>query len=129
MKNVRPLLRKPGSNWPLKRLLLSRFAGIYVWLVTGMPITDPTGGFKCFRRTALESLDFDAVHSNGYGFQIEITHKLWRNGFRVVEIPITFLDRTNGESKLTGGIANEAFWLVWRLWLQNGMRRWPKKRR
>jgi len=115
-------------NWPLKRLLLSRCAGIYVWLVTGMPFTDPTGGYKCFRRRALQSLDLNKIECFGYGFQIELTNKLWRDGFKVTEVPITFPDRTHGESKMTGGIANEAFWLVWRLWLQNGLRRWPHKK-
>lgn len=115
-------------NWPLKRLILSRSAGIYVWLVTGMPFTDPTGGYKCFRRRALQALDFDKIECFGYGFQIEVTNKLWRSGFKVTEVPITFPDRTHGESKMTGGIANEAFWLVWRLWLQNGLRRWPAKK-
>ena len=116
-------------NWPLKRLVLSRCAGIYVWLVTGMPITDPTGGFKCFRRRALEALNLDGIECYGYGFQIELTHKLWRDGFKVVETPITFLDRTHGQSKMAGSIINEAFWLVWRLWLQNGCRRWPRRKR
>ncbi len=115
-------------NWPLKRLVLSRCAGIYVWLVTGMPITDPTGGFKCFRRRALAALNLDAIECYGYGFQIELTHKLWRDGFKVTETPITFLDRTHGQSKMAGGIINEAFWLVWRLWLQNGCRRWPRRK-
>jgi dolichol-phosphate mannosyltransferase len=87
-------------NWPLKRLLLSRCAGVYVWLVTGMPLTDPTGGYKCFRRRALESLDLEAVRSNGYSFQIELTHKLWRTGFKIVEVPIIFTDRTQGQSKM-----------------------------
>jgi dolichol-phosphate mannosyltransferase len=114
-------------NWPLKRLLLSRCAGVYVWLVTGMPITDPTGGYKCFRRRALESLKLDEIHCYGYGFQIELTHKLWRQGFRVAEVPIIFADRTAGQSKMAGGIINEAFWLVWRLWLQNGCRRKPRR--
>ncbi|MEY4916774.1 MAG: putative glycosyltransferase CsbB [Verrucomicrobiota bacterium] len=115
-------------NWPLKRLILSRCAGIFVWLVTGMPVTDPTGGYKCFRRRALQFLDLDRIECHGYGFQIELTNKLWRDGFRVTEVPITFPDRTHGVSKMTGGIANEAFWLVWRLWVQNGCRRWPRKR-
>jgi dolichol-phosphate mannosyltransferase len=113
-------------NWPLKRLLLSRCAGVYVWLVTGMPLTDPTGGYKCFRRRALQSLNLEAVRSNGYSFQIELTHKLWRTGFKIVEVPIIFTDRTRGQSKMAGGIVNEAFWLVWRLWLQNGLRRSPR---
>jgi len=116
-------------NWPLKRLMLSRFAGKYVKVVTGMPFSDPTGGYKCFRRRALQALDLDKIHSNGYGFQIELTHKLWRQGFTVVEVPITFTDRTHGQSKMAGGIVNEAFWLVWRLWLQNGLRRSPRRKK
>ena len=115
-------------NWPLKRLILSRSAGIYVWLVTGMPFTDPTGGYKCFRRGALAALNFDAIECHGYGFQIELTNKLWRDGFKVTETPITFLDRTLGQSKMAGSIINEAFWLVWRLWVQNGFRRWPRRK-
>ena len=113
-------------NWPLRRLMLSRFAGKYVMLVTGMPFTDPTGGYKCFRRRALQGLDLDGIQSNGYGFQIELTNKLWRQGFTVAEVPIIFTDRTRGQSKMAGGIINEAFWLVWRLWLQNGLRRSPR---
>jgi dolichol-phosphate mannosyltransferase len=115
-------------NWPLRRLMLSRFAGKYVALVTGMPFTDPTGGYKCFRRAALQSLNLDKIQCYGYGFQIELTNKLWRQGFKVVEVPIIFTDRTYGESKMGGGIVNEAFWLVWRLWLQNGLRRSPRPR-
>lgn len=116
-------------NWPLKRLFLSRCAGIYVWLITGMPFTDPTGGYKCFRRRALQSIALDAVQSNGYSFQIEMTHRLWRDGFTVTEVPITFTDRVKGASKLSRNIVYEAFWMVWWLWLQNGCRRWPRKRR
>ena len=115
-------------NWPLSRLLLSRCAGVYVWLVTGMPFTDPTGGYKCFRRRALQAIMDQAVHSNGYSFQIEITNRLWREGYRVAEVPITFTDRTAGQSKMAGGIINEAFWLVWRLWLQNCCRRRPRRK-
>ena len=115
-------------NWPLSRLILSRFAGIYVNLVTGMPISDPTGGYKCFRREALQSINLDEVRSNGYSFQIEMTHRLWRRGFTVAEVPIIFTDRTEGQSKMAGGIINEAFWMVWWLWLQNGMRRSPRSR-
>ena len=116
-------------NWPLQRLLLSRCAGIYVWAVTGMPITDPTGGYKCFRRCALQAILENTVHSNGYSFQIEITNRLWRDGYRVAEVPIIFADRTAGKSKMVGGIINEAFWLVWRMWLQNGCRRSPRRKR
>jgi dolichol-phosphate mannosyltransferase len=115
-------------NWPLKRLLLSRCAGIYVWLVTGMPFTDPTGGYKCFRRRALEAIRLDNVKSDGYSFQIEMTHRLWRDGFRVVEVPITFTERVEGSSKLTHHIIHEAFWMVWRLWLQNVFRRRPRSK-
>jgi len=114
-------------NWPLKRLLLSRCAGIYVWLITGMPLSDPTSGFKCFRRRALQALNLDAVKSDGYSFQIEVTNRLWRDGFRIIEVPITFTERVEGSSKLTRHIINEAFWMVWWLWLQNGCRRWPRK--
>jgi len=113
-------------NWPMKRLMLSRCAGIYVQTVTGMSISDPTGGYKCFRRRALQAINLDEIHSNGYGFQIEMSHCLWRQGFRVAEVPIIFADRTLGQSKMAGGIINEAFWLVWRLWLQNGCRRKPR---
>lgn len=116
-------------NWPLGRLMLSRFAGKFVKVVTGMPFSDPTGGYKCFRRRALQALDLEAVHSNGYGFQIELTNKLWRQGFNIVEVPIIFTERTTGHSKMAGGIINEAFWLVWRLWLQNGLRRSPRVKR
>jgi dolichol-phosphate mannosyltransferase len=115
-------------NWPLKRLLLSRCAGIYVWLVTGMPFTDPTGGYKCFRRRALQAINLDVVRSNGYSFQIEMTHRLWRDGYKIAEVPITFTERVEGHSKLSGHIVVEAFWMVWWLWLQNGLRRWPRKR-
>ncbi|HEX5399017.1 MAG TPA: polyprenol monophosphomannose synthase [Verrucomicrobiae bacterium] len=116
-------------NWPLKRLLLSRCAGIYVWGVTGMPFTDPTGGYKCFRRRALEAVNLDEINSNGYSFQIEMTHRLWRDGFKIIEVPITFTERVEGSSKLSRRIVVEAFWIVWWLWLQNGVRRWPRKSR
>jgi dolichol-phosphate mannosyltransferase len=115
-------------NWPLKRLMLSRSAGKYVQLVTGMPFTDPTGGYKCFRRRALEALDLDAVQSNGYSFQIEMTHRLWRQGFKIAEVPIVFTDRAEGHSKMSGHIVWEALWMVWKLLWQNGLRRWPRKR-
>ena len=115
-------------NWPLKRLMLSRSAGIYVRIVTGMLFTDPTGGYKCFRRRALQAINLDEVQSNGYSFQIELTHKLWRQGFKITEVPIIFTDRAEGHSKMSGHIVTEALWMVWRLWLQNGLRRWPRKR-
>lgn len=113
-------------NWPLSRLMLSKSAAKYVQIVTGMPFTDPTGGFKCFRRHALEALNLEQVRSNGYSFQIELTHKLWRQGMKVLEVPIIFTDRFQGHSKMSGHIISEAFLMVWRLWLQNGMRRRPR---
>jgi dolichol-phosphate mannosyltransferase len=116
-------------NWPLKRLLLSRCAGIYVWLITGLPLTDPTGGYKCFRRRALQAIQLDAIRSNGYSFQIELNHRLWRDGFDVAEVPIIFADRVEGTSKLSRSIVIEAFWMVWWLWLQNAFRRWPRKKK
>jgi dolichol-phosphate mannosyltransferase len=113
-------------NWPLKRLMLSRCAGVYVKVVTGMPFTDPTGGYKCFRRRALQGINLDVVKSNGYSFQIEMTHRLWRNGFKVVEVPIIFTDRLHGQSKMSRYIVREAFVMVWHLWFQNGLRRSPR---
>jgi dolichol-phosphate mannosyltransferase len=115
-------------NWPLRRLMLSMAAAKYVQVITGMPIADPTGGFKCFRRHALKSINLDAVRSDGYSFQIEMTHKLWRQGMRIVEIPIVFKDRFQGSSKMSSKIVREALWMVWRLWIQNGFRRKPSLR-
>lgn len=102
-------------NWPMKRLLLSYFANIYTRVITGMPVRDATGGFKCFRRQVLESIDLDAIHSNGYSFQIEMSFKSWRKGFRVCEIPIVFVDRRIGVSKMSKKIVYEAVWMVWKL--------------
>ncbi|HEY2573290.1 MAG TPA: polyprenol monophosphomannose synthase [Verrucomicrobiaceae bacterium] len=116
-------------NWPLSRLMLSKGAAKYVKIVTGMPFTDPTGGYKCFRRRALQAVDLNAVRSNGYSFQIEMTHKLWRTGMKIVEVPIIFTDRFQGTSKMSTKIMREAFFMVWRLWLQNGLRRSPRKPR
>ncbi len=110
-------------NWPLSRLMLSKGAAKYVQVVTGMPFTDPTGGYKCFRRRALQAINLEGIHSNGYSFQVEMTHKLWRQGFRIVEVPIIFTDRFQGRSKMTGHIIREAFMMVWRLWWQNPRRR------
>ncbi len=115
-------------NWPLNRLVLSIGAGVYVRTITGMPFSDPTGGFKCFRRRALESLNLEAVHSNGYSFQIELSHKVWRQGMRISEVPIIFTDRFQGTSKMSRDIVWEALFVVWRLWIEHGLRRWPKKR-
>jgi len=116
------------NNWPLRRLILSLGAAKYVKWITGMPFTDPTGGYKCFRRRALQSVDLTAVRSNGYSFQIEMTHKMWRQGLRISELNIVFTERVEGSSKMSWNIAWEAVWMVWRLWFQHGLRRWPKKK-
>jgi dolichol-phosphate mannosyltransferase len=102
-------------NWPLKRLLLSYFANVYTRVITGIPIRDCTGGFKCFRRQVLEAIDFRRIKSNGYAFQIELNYKAWKKGFRIKEIPIIFVDRVYGESKLSRRIMWEAVFLVWKL--------------
>lgn len=114
-------------NWPLNRLVLSLCAAKYVHLITGMPFTDPTGGFKCFRRATLEGIDLRRVRSNGYSFQIELTHQVWRSGLRVVEIPIIFTDRFQGSSKMSKAIIGEALVVVWQLLFRNGCRRQPLK--
>lgn len=102
-------------NWPMSRLLLSYFANVYTRIITGLPLRDATGGFKCYRREALEAIELDSVRSDGYSFQIEMSFKLWRKGFRLKEIPIIFYDRQQGESKMSKKIVREAVWMVWRL--------------
>ena len=102
-------------NWPMSRLFLSYAANIYARAVTGLPVSDTTGGFKCFRRNVLESIDLNSVKSNGYAFQIEMSFRAWKRGFRLVEIPIIFVDRTEGVSKMSKKIVREAIWMVWRL--------------
>jgi len=106
-------------NWPMSRLLLSYFANIYARIVTGVPIMDLTGGFKCYRREVLEALDLDRIGSDGYGFQIETDFKACKKGFRVMETPIIFVERRAGISKMSKRIIWEAFWLVWRLRLSS----------
>ena len=102
-------------NWPLSRLFLSVGANFYTRIVTGMPLKDATGGFKCFRRTVLESLPLDRITSDGYSFQIEVNYLAWRKHFRIKEIPIVFVDRTAGTSKMSRRIVWEAAFLVWKL--------------
>lgn len=105
-------------NWPMGRLLLSYFANAYARWVTGLPIADATSGFKCFRREVLAAIPLDRVESNGYAFQIEMSFRAWKRGFRLGEIPIMFVDRDVGESKMSKRIVREAVWRVWRLrWL------------
>lgn len=106
-------------NWPMARLLLSFFASVYTRIITGMPIKDATGGFKCFRRKVLEAIDLDKVKSNGYSFQIEMTFKAYSKGFKVIEIPIVFIDRVKGKSKMSKKIVREAVTMVWKLRLQH----------
>ena len=103
-------------NWPVSRLLLSLGANQYARWVTGLPLTDSTGGFKCFRRAVLEAIDLDRVRSNGYAFQIEMSFRAWKKGFRLVEVPIIFHDRVEGQSKMNRKIVREAVWMVW--WLR-----------
>jgi dolichol-phosphate mannosyltransferase len=102
-------------NWPIARLLLSYFANVYARVVTGVPLWDATGGFKAFRREALEMIHLERVESEGYAFQIEMNLRVWKRNLRIREIPIVFVDRTIGESKMSKRIIREAVWRVWRL--------------
>jgi len=110
-------------NWPIRRLLLSYFANLYTRVITGMPVKDGTGGFKCFSRKVLESINLDTIHSNGYSFQIEMNYKAWKKGFRLHEIPITFTDRVHGTSKMSKKIVREAIVMVWKLRLKSILRK------
>jgi dolichol-phosphate mannosyltransferase len=102
-------------NWPMSRLFLSYAANIYARIITRLPVFDATAGFKCFRRKVLESIDLGAVKSNGYAFQIEMNYRAWKRGFRLAEIPIVFVDRTSGASKMSKSIVWEGVWMCWRL--------------
>lgn len=102
-------------NWDWKRLLLSYCGNLYAQFVTGLPVSDATGGFKCFHASALRSIDLDRLQSGGYSFQIETSYRLWKKGFRFAEVPIVFTDRTIGESKLSGKIIREALFVLLRL--------------
>ena len=106
-------------NWPMRRLLLSSFANFYTRSITGMPVHDATGGYKCFRIKVLQAIDLDKVKSNGYAFQIEISFKAWKKGFKVKEIPIIFVDRVKGKSKMSKKIVREAVTMVWKLRLKS----------
>ncbi len=110
-------------NWPLTRLLLSWFANLYAQVITGLPVRDSTSGFKGFRREVLESIDLTKVRSDGYAFQIEMTFRAWKSGFDVVEVPIVFVDRRSGVSKMSKGVIWEAVWMVWYLRLSSILRR------
>ncbi len=106
-------------NWPMRRLLLSFFASVYTRIITGMPVKDATGGFKCFRKQVLEAIDLNKVRSNGYSFQIEMTFKAYIKGFKIKEIPIVFIDRVKGKSKMSKKIVREAVVMVWKLRIQS----------
>jgi dolichol-phosphate mannosyltransferase len=110
-------------NWPINRLILSYMANVYARAITGLHVWDATGGFKCFRRSVLEAIDLDHVRSNGYAFQIEMTFRAVRKHFRIAEVPIVFVDRTEGTSKMSKHIVREAVWMVWRLrwWALRGV--------
>ncbi len=103
-------------NWPLGRLILSKLASIYTQLITGLPVDDPTSGFKCFNADVLRALDLDSINSQGYSFQIEMNFRVWKKGFTIKEIPIVFVDRSVGKSKMTRKNIREAIWIVW--WLK-----------
>lgn len=115
-------------NWPMNRLILSRGAACYVKLITGLPLTDPTGGYKCFHRHVLEAINLDEIVSNGYSFQVELNHRAWQLGYQITEVPIVFEERRSGTSKMSNKIIFEALWMVWRLLAQAKFRRSaPKK--
>ncbi|MCD4690301.1 polyprenol monophosphomannose synthase [bacterium] len=110
-------------NWPLQRLFLSYFANVYTHLITGLPVRDSTGGFKCFKREVLEAIDLKSIRSDGYSFQIEVNFRCWRKGFSIREFPIVFVDRHSGTSKMSRRIVWEAMWLVWRLRMERILRK------
>ena len=102
-------------NWPLRRLMLSKFANLYARTITGLPLTDCTSGFKCYKRKVLEAVGLDSVHSDGYAFQIEMHYKAWKKGFSITEVPVIFVDRLKGTSKMSKGVIAEAVIMPWRL--------------
>ena len=112
-------------NWPMGRVLMSYFASAYVRLITGLPIMDTTAGFKCYRKRVLENIDLDRVKLKGYAFQIEMKFTAWKMGFVVEEVPIIFTDRRVGQSKMSGGIFNEALWGVIKLKVNSWFRKYP----
>jgi dolichol-phosphate mannosyltransferase len=110
-------------NWPIERILISYFGNWYARRVTGLPISDTTGGFRCMRRAALERVGFERIRADGYAFQIELNYRFVRSGVRLQEIPFFFLDRTRGASKLTVRIGFEALWAVWRMRIADALGR------
>lgn len=106
-------------NWPLSRLILSYGAGMYTRVITRLPVFDVTAGFVCYHRRVLETIDLERVHSNGYSFQVEMKYRAWREGFRLLEVPIVFTERTEGQSKMSKAIVREAAFKVWELRLRD----------
>lgn len=113
-------------GWPFKRLLISRLGGLFIRTVTGMPIKDPTGGFKCWKVSTLKTIDYETVESAGYSFQLEMNHRTWFKGLKIVELPIVFAERQAGYSKITTGIAVESVKIVLKLWRKVRFRRTPR---
>ena len=113
-------------NWPMARLLMSFFASKYVKLITRMPIHDATAGFKCYKREVLETINFDKIQFVGYAFQIEMKFKAWKYGFNIIEVPVIFTDRTEGDSKMSGGIFREAVIGVIQMKLRSFFRNWKR---
>ena len=113
-------------NWPMSRLLLSFFASKYVRLITGMPINDSTAGFKCYKREVLETINLDKIQFVGYAFQIEMKFKAWKYGFNVIEVPVIFTDRSEGESKMSGGIFYEAVLGVINMKIRSIFKNWKR---
>lgn len=106
-------------NWPLRRLILSYVANVYTRMVTGLKVMDTTAGFMCYRVTALKQINLDDLKSNGYSFQIEMKFKFYKKGFKIIEVPILFIDRREGESKMSRKVVYEAYFLVWKLKLKS----------
>tara|TARA_B100000242_G_scaffold152442_1_gene108873 strand:- start:188 stop:919 length:732 start_codon:yes stop_codon:yes gene_type:complete len=113
-------------NWPMSRLLLSFFASKYVKIITGMPIHDSTAGFKCYKKKILQTIELDKIQFVGYAFQIEMKFKAWKYGFRIVEVPVIFTDRKEGESKMSGGIFFEAVFGVLQMKIKSIFKNWKK---
>lgn len=114
-------------NWPMGRVLMSYFASKYVHIVTGLPIHDTTAGFKCYRRQVLETIELDKIHFKGYAFQIEMKFTAYKCGFKIKEVPVIFVNRELGTSKMSGGIFGEAFFGVMRLKISSWFRKFPQK--
>ncbi len=113
-------------NWPMSRLLMSYYGSAYVRIMLGIPVHDTTAGFKCYRATTLRAIDFDKIHHVGYGFQIEMKYNVYKLGFKIVEVPIIFKDRTEGTSKMSGGIFKEAIFGVIGLRIRSCFRKWER---